>query len=287
MSTPATNSAVQQAIAFLKDPRIQSAAVSQKEAFLKAKGLSAEDIANAIKLAGESSGLLPPVMLPRSEAVFDFYGFLLTVGGVLAAMGTGALLYHLWDEQRKTTEKEELKLLQQIIAKLEHRHVDQMSVLREIQLALLKESAKRKEGVDSMVTEIIHYPPRTYSRNSQRPTEPPSEQLPALQVLATSPRDSAASDSVDIKQLVNALFESPAKPTIQMLLDNLLGHPDDDKYGRINLSNPRFKEKLTTGPAFEVMKYVGFEMNENLLVYKGPSEFTKAKEVLDLLDKTS
>jgi PUB domain len=79
------------------------------------------------------------------------------------------------------------------------------------------------------------------------------------------------------------LKETASFPTVQMLLQNLIAYPDDEKYRKVNLSNERFKTKLATGPGYEVMLKAGFVLNDDCLCFPKDAPLTSAERILQLL----
>jgi peroxin-14 len=109
----ASSSAIDSAVAFLRDPAVQNAPLNKKLEFLQAKGLSQEDIDTAFRIAtsssssNASSSTSNGIALPPRQGAFGYPGYhqlpndrmrpdwrdwfiMVVVGG-----GVGTLMYSL------------------------------------------------------------------------------------------------------------------------------------------------------------------------------------------------
>ncbi len=59
---------VQSAVNFLKDPQVQNSPLQKRVAFLESKGLSSDEIEEALRqVKSDSPSVVPPVLPPRTQ----------------------------------------------------------------------------------------------------------------------------------------------------------------------------------------------------------------------------
>ena len=239
---------VMQALRFLQDPRVLNAPRQQKESFLVSKGLSSAEISQALARADAAQPFLSP---PPTTTVWSMVA---TAGAFIAAMGAGAFLYRMWKDQEPAKpqaevkeELEELKsMLRDMSASQEVRSKDQFKLLKEI----------ATKHVDTPVT-----------------------RKPASSIVIDAPACTARSED----ELIAELQQSAVFPTVQMILQNLIAYPGDDKYRKVNLANNRFKDKIASGIGLEVLKIAGFSKDGEMLCYPS-SDLSDAERILHALD---
>ena len=191
---------VEQAVRFLSDSRVQNFSKEQKEIFLKGKGLSADEIATALNQVA--------VSFPSSSV--NFWSFVLSLTSFVAAMSTGALAYHIWQDWQKIDEpggKEssappprEVEQIEAILLRQEQKILEQSILLRDIAAALAElqpdERKTRKPGSGIFIKK----------EEFPEPTSPQSQK-----------------DEVDeglLEVMIAEVCASVAKPTVQMILMN-------------------------------------------------------------------
>jgi hypothetical protein len=82
-------------------------------------------------------------------------------------------------------------------------------------------------------------------------------------------------------EVLNEIRENPCLPTVMLVLQNVVNHPDEERFSRVSLSNRRFREKLATGVGLEFLKFAGFTEDRGCLVFRG-NQTTAEKALSDL-----
>jgi Pex14 N-terminal domain/PUB domain len=264
-SQPAREQEVVQALRFLQDPRVLNAPRQQKESFLVSKGLTQHEISQALARADAALPFLSAPVGPP-ESLWSMIG---TTAAFVAAMGAGAFFYQLWldhNAQSRQVTRDDKELL------------EQMQELKRAVRDLSAASEYRSKEQLKVVKELV----------GSQSTLQTTDRKPASSIMMTSP-DTTASvlseepkiEDVSEEELIRELKTSQSLPTVQMLLQNLVAYPGDDKYRKINLASDRFKIKIGSGPGLELLKAVGFMHAGDLLTF--PRESGLISEVERIL----
>jgi len=250
---------VVQALRFLNDPRVISSPRQEKETFLVSKGLTQPEIAQALARADAALPFLSPP-LPPTEGLWSAVA---TTAAFLAAMGAGAFLYQLWLNNREPVKQ-----------------LDPSSELSEVKSAIEELSVKseiRGNEQTKLLKELV--------ANQVLPVS--AERKPASSIFISTPATTTSSPAevVSIEELARELRLTASLPTVQMILQNLVSYPDDDKYRKVNLANDRFKSKISSGPGFELLKQAGFVLTGEILTFSKTSDMAGVEQVLLSLEQ--
>ena len=210
-------------------------------------------------------------LLPRDRQKGSLIGF---ISSVLTAVAAGIYLYRIWQEyQGKKDEEDRAKfekkcdrdisdpaealktdliaILRQHSTEQQIRHREQISMLKSVLVAL----ADQKEGRRMKLAGGIQVDSVMIQSGDQ------VQETAQEQNLSTPQQPSSS-------HLISQVRDSNCHPTVCMVIQNILAHPEDDRYRKIQLSNPRFKSKISAGPGLEVLLNAGFVQLGDVLVFE-------------------
>jgi hypothetical protein len=237
---------INQAVRFLSDPRTQSASAQERQAFLKQKGLTEEEISAAY--SRYRSMEKPHVQQPiyARPAFMDepiLWSAIKSIFSAVGAMAIGVVGYHAYasstvnDKERSipgrtdspafamqeglVTEDKLNEIIKEMEAKQELRHKEVMLALRNVSSSIENDSRVRKAGGSIVI------PERTAKETDKVPEGPCDLPLVPEQV---------EREAVDFECEVQDAIDSGLDGTLLLILSSI------ESNSRLNKSNPRFNK---------------------------------------------
>lgn len=287
--TPVRTNEIAQASRFLNDPRIQNTPLEAKENFLRSKGLTDAEIRQAM-----SQVIFPAQAVALRAEGSSIWGLVGSLGGFVAAMATGAFLYDMW--MQKTREEiscsqsvesppqlveEILKTLKEMAVRQEQRQAEHARMLKDLTTAVAELRTERTMNRKVGGSVIL-------SRSSSAQEKLQDSDLFDNRVVSAKIEDERIADEVRspvLERIANELKKHPSRPTVIMILQNLVSHFEDERFRRINLSSARFKEKIGQGVPLEVLKAAGFVLENNALCFSKEKKLEAVSDVLKILEE--
>jgi len=269
-STSAREDQISQAVRFFADPRTRSASLTEKEDFLRRKGLTEEEIRTAFSRYQSTQPSFDPMQQQPvyiRPAFMDepiLWSVVKSIFSAVGAMAIGVIGYHMyakelasaaslspvensdkvspdgvWKESSKLVcEGKFLEVMEDMAVKQELRHKEIMVSIRELSSRLSTVYTERKPGGSVVIpTSVVALPAHVEPSTSSSTPAVPDAKLDIM------------TDDFDLVAEIKSAIDAGIDTTLLLVLSSL------DSSRKLNKTNPRFK-KLAGN---RILKHVGFK----------------------------